>query len=379
MKTNKIITLFAIILLFTSNVFGKSIGVGPIKTFGLFADSETASTITRLELVKLDNYLVLDRFDMQEVDNYTDYQECFGKTCLVEYGKKLNVDYILSGNIDALGKKIVITLKLINIATETIVKTSTSEFENQEAELQRMIGIVLQKMHDKVPDPLIEKQLIYKNEPIVANNVGKVSNRGPRMGLGYTIGTLNEFLTRPANQGGLEISPFVTNIGYQFEGQYVGTENFSALLEGIITFTGLEQGKFIPSFAILNGFRFGKQGWEFAFGPSFGLSKTSVGFFTDKNKNLLGESEEKYWTENEYNNSTFSEGDPSIYGYEFTRNLDVRGRLDFNTRWIMAFGRTFRSGALNIPVNVYYSSQKGGGMAGISIGFNITRKISNIN
>jgi len=45
----------------------------------------------------------------------------------------------------------------------------------------------------------------------------------------------------------------------------------------------------------------------------------------------------------------------------------------------MAVGRTFQSGALNIPVNIYYSSQKGGGMAGISLGFNVTRKKTNIN
>ena len=379
MKTNNIITLILFMLVTIGNTFSASIGVAPIKTFGLYATSETASTLTKLELVKLNKYQVLDRFDMQEVENYEDYASCFGKSCLIEYGKKLNVDFLLSGSMDELGNKIIITLKLVDINNETIVKTHSLEFTNQEVELQRMVGIVIQEMHDIEPDLMIKKQLSFNNDLIISDNVGKVSNRGPRMGVGYTVGTLNEFITRPSSQGGLEIAPFVTNIGYQFEGQYVGTENFSALFEGIINFSGLEQGQFIPSFAVLNGFRFGKKGWEFAFGPSFGLTKTSVGFFTESGKDLLGEDKPQYWTEYQFNKSTFGEFEPEQYGYEFTRNLDARGRLDISTRWIMAVGRTFQSGALNIPVNVFYSSQKGGGMAGLSVGFNVTRSRTKIN
>ena len=378
MKTFRQITLMAFLSLMSSAVFSKTIGVGPLKTFGLFAETETASTIARLELIKLEKYEVLDRFDMSEVEDYQNYQSCFGKACLIEYGKKLNVDYILSGNIDGLGNKIVITLKLIDIKKETIVKTHTSEFDNQEAELQRMVGIVIQEMHDIEPDPIIKKQLAFKNELITSNNVGKVNNSGPRMGVAYLVGTLNEFALRPESEGGLEIAPFVSNLGYQFEGQYVGTENFSALFEGIINFTGLEQGKLIPSFSLLNGFRFGKHGWELAFGPTFGISRSSVGFF-DKDNKFAGETPGRYWTQQEFENSTFGENSIYSYGYEFTRNLDARGRFDFNTRWVMAIGRTFQSGALNVPVNIFYSSQKGGGMAGLSVGFNITRKKTNIN
>src|SRR5690606_716467 len=126
--------------------------------------------------------------------------------------------------------------------------------------------------------------------------------------------------------------------------------------ECLINFSGLEQGKFIPSVSLLNGFRFCSQGWEIAFGPSFGLSKTSVGFYTDKTKHLFGEESERYWTEYEFNQTPFAENPLYTYGYEFNRNLDNRGRLDVSTRWIIALGRTFKSGALNIPVNIYYSS-----------------------
>ncbi len=370
--------LFILLLAISLNSFSQTIGVAPIKTFGLFATPETASKIASLELIKLKKYQVLDRFDMEEAINPEDFQDCFGKTCLVEYGEKLGVDYILSGNIDGLGNKIVINLKLINIDQKTIIKTRSLEFDNQEVELQRMIGIVLKEMHELPVDPILKKQLEFRNELITTNNIGRVNNSGPRMGAAYTVGTLNEFVTRPEIYGGLEIAPVVSNLGYQFEKQYVGTENFSALVEGLVNFTALEQGKFIPSFSILNGFRLGKQGWEIAFGPSFGFAKTSVGFFTN-DSNLLGEESPRYWSEREFQNSSFAENPLSTYGYEFTRNLDSRGRLDFSTRWIMAFGRTFQSGALNIPVNIFYSSQKGGGMAGISVGFNVTKRKSSIN
>lgn len=377
MKTNRILPVI-IGLLFNLSIFSQTIGVANIKTFNLYATQETASTIARLELIKLDKYQVLDRFDMEEIENIENYSDCYGKTCLIEYGELLKVDYLLSGNIDGLGDKIVITLKLIDIHSKSIIKTQTAEFENQELELQRMLGIVISKMHDQEVEPTLLSQLEYKNEIITSNSVGRVNNAGPRMGISYTTGVLNEFVTRDSKYGGLGIQPMVSNIGYQFEGQYVGTENFSALFEGIINFTALEQGQFIPTFSLLNGFRFGKQGWEFAFGPSFGLQKTSVGFFTEDGKDQLGESTSRFWTEDEYNNSEFSTVKLEDRGYEYGRFLDKRGRLDVSTKWVMAVGRTFKSGALNIPVNLYYTSQKGGGMAGISVGFNVSRKKKSI-
>lgn len=376
MKRIKPFIITLILNLMHTLSFNQTIGVGPIKTFNIHASNHIASTIAQLELIKINQYQVLDRFDMQEVSDLKAFNQCFGKTCLIEFGKELNVDYILSGNIDGLGQKIVITLKLINIRNQKIVKTHTCEFDNQEKELQRMIGIVIQEMHEIQPNQDIKKQLMFRNELIVSNNVGRVNNSGPRMGFAYTVGDLNQFMTREKKFGGLEMSPFVSNLGWQFEGQYVGTENFSALFEGLINFTGLEQGRFIPSVSLLNGFRFGKKGWEIAFGPSFGFSKTSVGFFSTKDKNLFGEDEERYWTEYEFNQTEYAENPIYSYGYEYDRYLDNRGRLDITTRWIVGLGRTFKSGALNIPVNIFYSSQKNGGMIGVSLGFNVTRKKS---
>ena len=70
-----------------------------------------------------------------------------------------------------------------------------------------------------------------------------------------------------------DIFPSATLIGYQLEKQYIGTENFSALGEVLLMVSGLEKGHALPSLTLMNGFRFGKAGWEIAFGPGFGLKK----------------------------------------------------------------------------------------------------------
>ena len=376
MKTILKKTVMLMCMLLITKTFAQTIAVAPIKTFGLLGKSAVATRFVQLELVKLNKYAVMDRFDMNEITEPEQYDSCFGKTCLIDYGKVLGADFIVSGNIDGLGNKIVVSLKIIDVKTEEIFKNKSMEFDNQEPELQRMIGIVLEEMHGVTPDPETVKRLAFKNEVITSDNVGKINNSGPRMGIAYTVGSVNEFVTRPKAEGGLEIKPVMSNLGYQFEGQYVGTENFSALFECLIMFSGLEQGKFIPSLSLMNGYRFGKSGWEFAFGPSFSLSKTSTGFFDTEG--VYGNAG-KYWSESDFEKAGNDLNSIEENNYELVRTLDTRGELGFSTRWVVGLGRTFRSGALNIPVNLFYSSQKGGGMAGLSVGFNIIRAKKSIN
>jgi hypothetical protein len=319
---------------------------------------------------------------------------CISKNCLQQMGEKLNVDYTISGSFDALGNKIVISLKLVDVKSGTLYKTIVKEYDNQEAELQRMTEIAIKEMHGVSNEKELVERLQFKNEVITSNNVGKINNSGPRIGYAFMTGSLAEFATRGTDRGGLDIFPAVSMIGYQFEGQYVGTENFSALIEGIININGLEQGQFIPSISVMNGFRFGKAGWEFAFGPGFGLKKTTYGFFD--NHGLLGDAG-KYWNENDWNSYVNRElyDDPEYNtqgyfippsvsdihkDYDFSKKYaDTRGSTSISTMFVVAFGRTFRAGALNIPVNVFYSSRKGGGMAGMSVGFNVMKSKKPIN
>ncbi len=374
---------------------------------GLSLTPTLAAKLIQLELIKLEKFSVYDEFDMAEViqSDSLYLKQCYGISCLSSMGKRLNVDYIISGSFNGLGNKIAISLKWIDIKTETLYKSMVREFDNQEQEIQRMVEILLKEMNSIEVDKTLSDRLKFNNELITSNNVGKVNNSGPRIGYAAMIGDFNEFATRPVSQGGLDIFPGVSMIGYQVEKQYVGTENFSALVEGIFNVSGLEQGQFIPSITLLNGFRFGKGGWEFAFGPGFGLKKVSQGFF-DKD-NLFGKGENAYFSRNDWANyatdnyknssdSTYYDANgnftnPSADGiavergvndpghYTYKEHLDNRGDFKINTTFLFAFGRTFQAGALNIPVNIFYSSSKGGGLTGLSVGFNVITDKTKIN
>lgn len=352
---------------------------------------EAAAKMMRLELIKINKYKVYDEFDMNEVIKAKEEYRtgCYGQSCLTKLGEELKVDYVMSGSIDGLGNKIVITIKIIDVKNQALYKSSVREFDNQEAEIQRMIEIVLADMHGLTVDKVLTDRLSFKNEIITSNNVGKVNNSGPRIGFAYLAGDLNEFATRDEQYGGLGIQPFASMIGYQIEGQYVGTENFSALVEGIINVSGLEQGQFVPSISLLNGFRFGKGNWEFAFGPRFGVKSVSNGFFDSQKKynpNYSG-TKGQYFNQSDWNQYAQENGlvdaEGNVlapeYGYNFTECLDKRGSKDLSTSFLVAFGKTFQAGALNIPVNIFYSSQKGGGYVGVNMGFNVQKSKQPIN
>jgi hypothetical protein len=389
MKTNitYLITLFT---LGTMHLFAQeakpSIAVSNPNVNGLTSKTESVAKMMRLELVKMDKHIVLDEFDMGDIlkSNPEFQNNCLGQECLAKLGAALKVDFMASGSVDALGNKIAVTIKIIDVENQKIYKSLVKEFDDQEAELQRMIEITLKEMYGVPVQKEVVDRIIYKNELITTNNVGKINNSGPRIGYAYLLGSMNEFASRPEAQGGLDIFPAVSMIGYQLEEQYVGTENFSALIEGIFNVSGLEQGQFIPSLTLMNGFRFGKAGWEIAFGPGFSLKKTSFGFFDDAG--VFGD-KGVYFSEKDWNDYQIDQGftnsvEPSEFNSKYNfdnKHGDTRGKTQLNTLFVFAFGRTFRAGALNIPVNVFYSSQKGGGMAGVNVGFNVQKSKKPIN
>ena len=345
---------------------------------GLTLKSESVAKMMRLETVKLNKYKVYDEYDMADVMKAKEEfrTNCYGQNCLIKLGTELNVDYIMCGSLDGLGNKIALTIKIVDVKNQTLYKSAVKEFDNQETEIQRMLEIVLFELHGFTVDKVIADRLTFKNEPITSNNIGKINNSGPRIGGAALVGSLEEFATRPSSQGGLDIAPFVSMIGYQFEGQYVGTENFSALVEGIVNVSGLEQGKFLPSFTLMNGFRFGKSGWEFAFGPRLSVKHTSKGFFDEYNQYSTNG---QYFSESDWNQFSLNNPVTLDTRYTFEENLDMRGSTKLSTSFVIAFGRTFQAGSLNVPVNIFYTSQKGGGFAGINVGFNVQKSKQPIN
>ncbi len=352
---------------------------------------EMAGKMLRIEVSKLNTYILYDEFDMLSVLNQLDSVEkvCLDKQCLLKLGDGLEVDYIVSGSYDRLGDKIVVFLKLISLEKRDVVESKMLEFDASNSELQRMTEVVIRQMHNIETKGTQAAQLLYDKDPVTSYSAGQINNSGPRLGYAYFMGNMQEFAMRDESRGGMEIFPAATMIGYQLETQYLGSENFSALFEGIFNITGLDQGVAIPSITLMNGFRFGQGGWEIAFGPGFGIRKRSNGFFDSHG--LFG-NPGTYFSQNDWNSyaSRAFAGDSSYYNsnnnfvapdpsdlhedYDFdSKYLDKRGRAELATTFVFAFGRTFRAGSLNIPVNIFYSAQKGGGFVGVNLGFNVMK------
>lgn len=94
-----------------------------------------------------------------------DYKsKCFSKSCLVRLGAELNVDYMISGSFDLLGRKIVITLKLIDVKNNVVSKSAMHEFNYQENKLQRMTEIIIREMHGLEVQKELYESLNFKNQ-----------------------------------------------------------------------------------------------------------------------------------------------------------------------------------------------------------------------
>lgn len=385
MKTKSII---AAILLSTSIIAQTkpSVAVLNIDSKGIVNNSEEMGYLVRLELEKTGVYTVLDKYEVKEITatNKIDLNNCYSKSCLIETGKLLKVEKMLSGNVERFGEKIVISLRLIEVASGKVEKTESTEFLNL-PEIQKMVAISVKKLVGQEPDPNMVKLLIDYDIPIESpKNTLKLN--GPRMGFSHTLGDAGKILTEsdPKN-GGFNMYPVTFQFGWQQEFQYISAGNFQALVENIILIGGLESGKFIPSYTPLLGFRFGKGtgAWEFAFGPSFRVVQTAKGFYDtgygDDGKLLMSDNQadkDKFYLADDFNSLSDSTRKGLDYNnpYSTIERLDSRGKFKIDAGLVIAIGRTFHSGYLNIPVNAYIAPRKSGTTVGILIGFNIQKK-----
>jgi hypothetical protein len=338
-----------------------------IDSKGVIQDAEAAGYMVRLELEKTNSFNVMDKYDVAEAvsKNNIDLKSCFGKNCVTAAGKVLNVDKIITGSIERFDEKIVIALKLIDVNSETVEKQDATEYLNLQPELQKMIGISVQKLVGITPDQNLVNLLINYETPVESPKT-QIRLNGPRMGAAISFGDAASVLRAKEGEGGFNMFPLMFQIGWQQEWQYLSAGNFQALVEVLPMISGLESGKFIPSVTLLNGFRFGKAGWEFAVGPSFRIVRKATGFYDEDN--IMGTGNSWHLTE-DWNYENFGPNP-----YPLTKRLDSRGTGSVSTRLIFGVGRTFKSGYLNIPVNVYVAPDKQGTLVGFSFGFNIYKK-----
>lgn len=324
---------------------------------------ENLGNIVRMELEALNLYSVMDRYDVAYLveKNKLNITECYGKTCLTEIGNILHTDKMFTGSAEVMGETIVMTYRLIDVKTGTIEKTQVNEFLLLPKELQAMVKISIRQLFGLSVDQPQLTYLTKKNgyESSTSNpDRTRVNLSGPRTGFTYYTGEVGHILQKPRSEGGFASYPIMFQFGYQFEKQYLNEGNYQALFEFLPIISGFNQNIFIPSITLLNGFRDNKHGWEIAFGPTFALACKANGYYD----------EASIWhLETDYKDTT--QKNP----YKIEKRLDSRGAYELQAGFIVAIGKTFKSGKLNIPLNFYVSPSKESIRLGVSVGFNAKR------
>lgn len=326
---------------------------------GIPTDAQQLGNILRTEIEKLDTFDVTDRYDVNYLTekNKLNVNNCFGKMCLLEVAKIIPTDYMITGSVELINQNILVTLRLINIQKQNIEKTTIEEFNDLPNEVQAMIKITARKMFNlsNNEDLLAKLTKRFDYENTLNNpNKNRINLEGPRFGYTYLIGKENEVLSRSKQEGGYNANPAMFQFGYQFEKQYLNEGNYQALFEFLPMITGVDQQLIIPSLTFLNGFRNNKNGWEIAFGPTIGLVSKLDGA--------------------DYNGRFYSKKDlqtMNITNLKTEKRLDSRGDLELTGAIIVAFGKTIKSGRLNIPLNFWATIPNNDGFRiGLSFGYN---------
>ncbi len=330
-----------------------------IDTKGIQLDPTQVGNLVRIELEKLDTFDVTDRYDVAYLieKHKLNINNCYGKGCLLEIGKLIQSDYMYTGNVELYGQTIIVTLRLINVQTESVDRSIVMEFLNLPLEVQSMIGLSIQKMFGRSVNEDLQARLTTKfdyDNSINNPDKERLNLQGPRFGYAFMVGAQATKMKQSYEEGGYDAYPAMFQFGYQFEKQYLNEGNYQALFEFIPMISGLDQQMIIPSLTILNGFRNNKKGWEVAIGPSFSVTKYAQ----------LAMVNGTYYTEEELQ-------EMGITDYSLEKHMDSRGDPGIGTTLVFGVGKTFKSGKMNIPVNVWSTfPSRDGFRFGISVGYN---------
>lgn len=322
------------------------------------------------ELIRVEKFEVMDKYDIEYLvkRDTLDVNACFSKICLTGIGNKLGVDKMFTGSIAQLGDNLNVTVRILDVKTGVFEATKVKEFLNISGNEFQMIRICINEIFGIPNEADLVSKLTKKTDfDNTINNpyTLRLKADGPRMGMTYATGYLADVLTGPKKDGGYDGNQYMFQFGYQIEKQYLNEGNFQALFEVIPMVSGLDQGQFIPSLTLLNGLRNNVNGWEFAFGPTFAISKYSDGYIlnegTDKQKFVINIQDPSYGS---------LADEATAMGSTIEKRPDSRGTTGISYGFLFAAGKTFKSGKLNLPVNIYVVPSKNGARFGISMGWN---------
>ena len=362
MKTNMFRSaLVALTLVITINALAQQRPQLTVLNFdsqGTEFSPEQLGNLARMEVEKLDKFEVMDRYDVQYMIQKHDLnlENCYGKICLTEVGNAIGSEKVMSGTVEIYNETMIVTIRLIDVESKTIEKTQVKEFLNIPEQIRSIMEITVRKMFGLENNKVLVDQLTdteqHENK-VINPNVDRLNLSGPRFGGTLLVGDQADIMRDKKYQGGFDSSPLLYMLGYQFEVQYLNAGKLQALFEFIPTITGAEQGLFLPNVNIMHGLRHNINGWEFGMGLTLGLVKRADGFYD----------EEGNWVKlSDYNGP----GEPQ----RVESRLDSRGDIELNSGFIVALGKSFKSGRMNIPVNLFMVPSQSGLRLGISMGFN---------
>ncbi len=304
-------------------------------------------------------YTVLDKYSMMERLSSSTIKpfECFSESCLRNYGKLVGTDWTVSGRVSKLSDKIYISIRMVSSNPDTATRSTKMEFLYIPEQIAAMLKVTVQTMFNEIPEPLLLQSLTDKTMLANARNnptVASLNLSGPRMGYSFFTGEAATVLKKPKHEGGYNSGAAMFLFGYQMEQQYLNGDNIQGLFEFIPQVAGLDQGLFLPSVTFLNGLRSSKSGIEFAVGPTIYVHRT----------------ERKYFEDGAWHRSQDRQ---NINRLPYVDKMDSRGFVRLKSNLVFAAGKSFRSGKLNIPVNVYFIPNKDQPRFGFSFGYNVQK------
>ncbi|MFY0644701.1 MAG: hypothetical protein JXR19_09580 [Bacteroidia bacterium] len=358
MKTIKLLFVLMCVVSLNANAQNPRLAVLGLDNQVKELSSQNLTELLRIQISKHNRFEVVDRYEVTEVLAESDQNpgSCLSKSCLVDAGKKLKVNKVVSGSIDQLGESLYIRLRLMDIKTETVDKEIVKEYLYIPEKIGVMLSLAVNELLGLESDQALENSLTSKSsyESAVNNphyNVLQLS--GPRMGYTFITGEAAGIMALPKSQGGYDAYPALFQFGYQFEKQYLNEGKFQALFEFIPMISGLDQGMFIPSLTVMNGLRNNVNGIEFAIGPSINFIQQSRQFQDP----ATGEWHRVQTTEN-------------VNNYDVVNRMDSRGEVAVKSYVVLAAGFSLKSGKMNIPINAFVIPAKETMRFGFSFGFN---------
>ncbi len=134
--------------------------------------SSVLSDVIRQEIVLSEDYEILDRKNMEMIlkeQNFIISDNCNGKECIVQVGQLLGVEKMLFGNVGMLGKRIIITLQMVDISTGKIEKLEKESYVGAIEDLEEPVIRLVHKIIGTQTIQNEEYALYVTSEPEGAN------------------------------------------------------------------------------------------------------------------------------------------------------------------------------------------------------------------